>query len=89
MDGCATAARVAQAPAAARPAATASGGPTGVVLVGDTPLDVLAAREAGARAVAVATGFADLDALRASEPDALLQDLSDTEAAIRAITTST
>jgi phosphoglycolate phosphatase len=63
--------------------------PTGVVLVGDTPLDVLAAREAGARAVAVATGFADLDALRASEPDALLQDLSDTEAAIKAITAST
>jgi hypothetical protein len=39
--------------------------------------------------VAVATGFADLDSLRASEPDALLQDLSDTEAAIRAITAST
>jgi phosphoglycolate phosphatase len=63
--------------------------PTGVVLVGDTPLDVLAAREADARAVAVATGFADLDALRESEPDALLQDLSDTEAAIRAITGAT
>ena len=70
-------------------AAARSGEPTAVVLVGDTPLDVLAAREAGARAVAVATGFADLDALRASEPDALLQDLSDTEAAIRAITAST
>jgi phosphoglycolate phosphatase len=65
------------------------GEPTGAVLVGDTPLDVAAAREAGARAVAVATGFSDLDALRASEPDALLQDLSDTEAAIRAITAST
>ena len=50
---------------------------------------MLAAREAGARAVAVATGFADLDALRESEPDALLQDLSDTEAAIRAITGAT
>jgi phosphoglycolate phosphatase-like HAD superfamily hydrolase len=70
-------------------AAARHGEPTGAVLVGDTPLDVLAAREAGARAVAVATGFADLDALRASEPDALLQDLSDTEAAIRAITAST
>jgi phosphoglycolate phosphatase-like HAD superfamily hydrolase len=70
-------------------AAARYGEPTGAVLVGDTPLDVLAAREAGARAVAVATGFADLDALRASEPDALLQDLSDTEAAIRAITAST
>jgi phosphoglycolate phosphatase-like HAD superfamily hydrolase len=83
------AARLAQAPGAAGRAATASGEPTGAVLVGDTPLDVLAAREAGARAVAVATGFADMDALRASEPDALLQDLSDTEAAIRAITAST
>jgi phosphoglycolate phosphatase-like HAD superfamily hydrolase len=50
---------------------------------------VAVAREAGARAVAVATGFADLDALRESEPDALLQDLSDTDAAIRAITGAT
>jgi phosphoglycolate phosphatase-like HAD superfamily hydrolase len=70
-------------------AAKRFGEPTRVVLVGDTPLDVLAAREAGVRAVAVATGFADPDALRESEPDALLQDLSDTEAAIRAITAST
>ncbi len=64
------------------------GEPTGAGLVGDTPLDVLAAREAGARAVAVATGFAELDALRESRPDALLQDLSDTETAIRAITST-
>jgi len=70
-------------------AAARYGEPTGAVLVGDTPLDVLAAREAGARAVAVATGFADFDDLRASEPDALLQDLSNTEAAIRAITAAT
>lgn len=70
-------------------AAERYGEPAGAVLVGDTPLDVLAAREAGARAVAVATGFAELEALRESEPDALLQDLSDTEGAIRAITAST
>jgi phosphoglycolate phosphatase-like HAD superfamily hydrolase len=69
-------------------AAARYGEPTGAVLVGDTPLDVLAAREAGARAVAVATGFAELDSLRESRPDALLQDLSDTEAAIRAITST-
>jgi phosphoglycolate phosphatase len=69
-------------------AAARYGEPTGAVLVGDTPLDVLAAREAGARAVAVATGFAELDALRESEPDALLQDLRDTDAAIRAITST-
>jgi phosphoglycolate phosphatase-like HAD superfamily hydrolase len=60
--------------------------PTGAVLVGDTPLDVRAAHEAGARAVAVATGFADPEALRASGPDAYLVDLSDTAAAVAAIT---
>jgi phosphoglycolate phosphatase len=69
-------------------AARKYGEPTGAVLVGDTPLDVRAAREAGARAVAVATGFSDMDDLRAAEPDAVLQDLTDTEAAVRAITGS-
>ena len=66
-------------------AAAKYGEPTGAVLIGDTPLDVRAAREAGARAVAVATGFSDVDELRAAEPDAVLADLSDTEAAVRAI----
>jgi phosphoglycolate phosphatase len=70
-------------------AAAKYGEPTGAVLVGDTPLDVRAAREAGARAVAVATGFADPEALRASGPDAFLDDLSDTAAAVAAITAST
>lgn len=59
------------------------------VLVGDTPLDVLAAREAGARAVAVATGFSSYEELEAAGPDAVLRDLSDTESALRAITAST
>jgi phosphoglycolate phosphatase len=62
---------------------------TGAVLVGDTPLDVRAAKEAGARAVAVATGFADPEELRASDPDVYLDDLSDTGAAVAAITAST
>ena len=70
-------------------AAAKYGEPTGAVLVGDTPLDVLAAQEAGARAVAVATGFADPEALRASGPDAYLDDLSDAGAAVAAITAST
>jgi phosphoglycolate phosphatase len=61
------------------------GEPTEAVLVGDTPLDVLAAHEAGARAVAVAGGFATLEALRAARPDALLSDLRDTERAVSAI----
>jgi phosphoglycolate phosphatase-like HAD superfamily hydrolase len=63
--------------------------PTGAVLVGDTPLDVRAAHDSGARAVAVATGFADPEALRASRPDAYLEDFSDTAAAVAAITAST
>jgi phosphoglycolate phosphatase len=70
-------------------AAARYGKPTGAVLVGDTPLDVRAAQGAGARAVAVATGFADPEALRASGPDAYLDDLSDTAAALAAITAST
>ena len=70
-------------------AAAKYGEPTGAVLVGDTPLDVLAAQEAGARAVAVATGFADRDALRDSGPDVFLEDLSDTGAAVAAITRPT
>jgi phosphoglycolate phosphatase len=76
--------------AVARERATAKyGEPAGAVLVGDTPLDVRAAQDAGARAVAVATGFADREALRASGPDAFLDDLSDTAAALAAITAST
>ena len=63
--------------------------PTAAVLVGDTPLDVRAARDAGARAVAVATGFAEPQALRASRPDVYLEDFGDTSAAVAAITAST
>jgi phosphoglycolate phosphatase-like HAD superfamily hydrolase len=70
-------------------AAAKYGEPAAAVLVGDTPLDVRAAQEAGARAVAVATGFAERDALVASGPDALLEDLADTAAAVAAITAST
>jgi phosphoglycolate phosphatase-like HAD superfamily hydrolase len=61
------------------------GEPVEPVLIGDTPLDVKAARDGGARAIAVMTGFADPDALRESKPDALFEDLSDTAAAMAAI----
>ena len=64
------------------------GEPTGAVLVGDTPLDVQAAHEAQARAVAVMTGFADRQALLRSRPEALLEDYSDTAAAVAAITST-
>jgi hypothetical protein len=39
--------------------------------------------------VAVATGFADAETLRASSPDAYLEDFSDRAAAVAAITAST
>ena len=46
--------------------------PGDVVLVGDTPLDVAAAREGGARAVAVATGPFDRDRAAAAGADVVL-----------------
>lgn len=67
-------------------AAAKYGEPTGAVLVGDTPLDVEAAHEAEARAVAVMTGFADREAMLQSRPEVLLEDFSDTAAAVAAIT---
>ena len=55
------------------------------VLVGDTPLDVAAGKAGGARVVAVATGPYRAEELRATEADAVLEDLGDTGAALRAI----
>jgi phosphoglycolate phosphatase len=48
-----------------------------VWVIGDTPEDVRCARAIGARAVAVATGFASEDELRSARPDHLLRDLTD------------
>jgi phosphoglycolate phosphatase len=55
------------------------------VLVGDTPLDVGAALDTGARAVGVATGgFSEAD-LAASGAHAVLPDLTDTDRVLAAI----
>jgi phosphoglycolate phosphatase len=56
------------------------------VLVGDTPLDVEAARATGARAVAVATGGPTAAELAAAGADVVLPDLTDTAAVVAAIT---
>ena len=56
-----------------------------VVLVGDTPLDVRAAHEAGARCVAVATGPYDRAELERAGADAVLRDLVDTDALLAAL----
>lgn len=59
--------------------------PDETVLVGDTPQDVTAARQAGSRVIAVATGRFDVHHLAQMEPDAVLEDLSDTSAFVRAV----
>src|SRR5262249_38697276 len=72
---------VARARAAAR-----FGAPPDLVLVGDTPRDIEAGRLGGARCVAVATGVFDVAALAAEGADAVLPDLRDTAAVVRAVT---
>jgi len=51
--------------------------PQDMIVIGDTPNDILCARAIGARVVAVATGVFELDQLASHEPDVLVEDLSD------------
>jgi phosphoglycolate phosphatase len=53
-----------------------------IVVVGDTPRDIACARAGGARVVAVATGSYSRAELEAHHPDAVLDDLSDTESVV-------
>ena len=48
-----------------------------VIVIGDTPKDVLAARAIGARCLAVATGPFALEVLRATDADWVVADLTD------------
>lgn len=48
------------------------------VVIGDTPADIVSARSAGARAIAVATGSYSAATLSTYDPDLLLYDLTDT-----------
>ncbi len=57
--------------------------PADVWVIGDTPLDVSCARAVGAKVAAVATGWTTIDALAASGPDVLLEDLSDPRELLR------
>jgi len=57
----------------------------GTVVVGDTPLDIAAALDAGARAVGVATGPFSVAELRAAGADVVLPDLSDTRLVVEAL----
>lgn len=56
-----------------------------LVVIGDTPLDVAAAREVGVHVVGVATGSSTVEDLMAAQAGIVLPDLADTEAVIRAV----
>jgi len=56
-----------------------------LVIVGDTPDDVACGRPMGARAVAVATGFYDVAALRAAGASHVFEHLRDTRAVLDAL----
>jgi phosphoglycolate phosphatase len=59
--------------------------PKETVLVGDTPLDVAAGRDAGARVVAVASSSFGVHELEAAGPDHVLEHLCDAAALVRAV----
>ena len=56
-----------------------------VVVIGDTPADIECGRGIGARAIGVATGSYDIDALAACGAAAVFADLTDTASVLRAI----
>jgi phosphoglycolate phosphatase-like HAD superfamily hydrolase len=60
--------------------------PRDVVIIGDTPLDVACAREAGVSCLAVATGGYGADALHAAGADAVMESLTDVDAVVRYLT---
>jgi len=58
--------------------------PERTFVIGDTPHDVACARACGVRAIGVATGGCSYEKLAASNPDVILRDLSDAQAAMAA-----
>lgn len=58
------------------------------VLIGDTPLDVEAGHERGARVIAVATGRTDVTKLQEAGADTVLVDVTNTEQLLAAITSA-
>jgi phosphoglycolate phosphatase len=59
--------------------------PQEIVVLGDTTRDVMAAKDAGVRNIAVTTGTDDYDMLKACKPDFLFEDFEETQAVFNAI----
>jgi phosphoglycolate phosphatase-like HAD superfamily hydrolase len=59
--------------------------PHDVVIIGDTPLDVACARDAGVSCVAVATGGYGVEQLREAGADTVFESLADTEAVVKGL----
>jgi len=74
---------VARARLLAKHAVTASS--TQTVLIGDTRLDIEAARDSGAHAIGVATGSSSAEMLTDAGADIVLPDLTQPEAVIKAL----
>jgi phosphoglycolate phosphatase len=60
-------------------------GPERVIVIGDTPKDIACARAIGARCLAVATGKFGREELAAFQPWKVMEDLSDLERVVEAI----
>lgn len=58
--------------------------PASAVLVGDSPEDILMAKAAGVRSIGIPGGFPNRDALVASAPDLLVNDLAEAAAVLLA-----
>ena len=58
-----------------------------MIVIGDTSADVLCGQAIGAKVIAVATGSENSESLATHQPDSIVEDLSDTEAIFRLLTT--
>jgi phosphoglycolate phosphatase-like HAD superfamily hydrolase len=56
-----------------------------IVIIGDTPSDILCGRRLNARSLVVLTGWVSREVLEEHHPDGVFEDLSDTETVIAAI----